>query len=122
MAAGTIRKLILNQTSFNVSGDIDVTQNQTTVNSAEATSGDVMHIITKQVASYDSVTTSCDGPDYALLKDIHNKIESSDMSIVTADGDTFTATGRINIEGRTTANNVATVQLLPDGDWEYFAG
>jgi len=122
MAAGTLRKIVLDSTNFNASGDIDTTQNQTTVNTAEATSGDVMHVITKQVASLDSVTVSCDGLDYALLKGLHDKLAPFAMSIVTADGDTFTSTGRINIEGRTTANNVATVQLLPDGDWDFFAG
>lgn len=112
-AAGTIESVVLDGTSFNAAADADLTVNQPTEKELIATSGPAMPKITKKIASVDSVTLVCDGTDAALLDDLHDRTDSHSMSYTEASGDTYIATGLINIVSKTTQENRIEINMLP---------
>lgn len=119
-ASGSILSVELNSISFNAAADTDLTLNQPTEKEYIPTSGPSMLKITKKIASIDSVTLITGGIDQLLLEDLQDSKDPISMSYTDAHGDTYSATGAINIVSKTTQENRVEITMMPalGGRWE----
>lgn len=121
---GTMAKLTLNGISFNCVNDADWTEVFAGVtNSVMETSGGGVIVQETRPREVTGVQVYLTGADRSLLKTMIESGSPIDISYRNRDGDRYSGRGTVNTEGRTTMKNVATLALLPIGDWtEELAG
>lgn len=119
--SGTIKNVSLNGIPFSVPGDIDATINYTKEESEGIPStGKTMHKITLRVPTIESLILLVEPREWDTLRTLSAELTSFPMSVTLADGSVLTGTGRINFENVTTAENRATITLIPDDNWVPF--
>jgi hypothetical protein len=116
--AGTMKKLTINGISFDCVSDADWTEVFAGfTNSILQTSGGGVVVQETRTREVSGVQISLQGGDRTLLKDMIEGGTILDISYTNRDGDRYSGRGTINTDGRTTMKNVATLTLLPIGDW-----
>ena len=116
--AGTMRKLTISGISFDCVSDADWTEMFAGfTNSILQTSGGGVVVQETRTREVSGVQISLQSGDMSLLKQIIESGQVVDMSYVNRDGDRYSGRGTVNTEGRTTMRGVATLTLLPIGDW-----
>jgi hypothetical protein len=115
---GTMRKLTLDGVSFDCVSDADWTEVFAGfTNSILQTSKGGVVVQETRTREVSGVQISLQKGDRALLKSIIEVGKIIDMSYTNRDGDRYSGRGIVNTDGRTTMRNVATLTLLPIGDW-----
>jgi len=117
--SGTPRKITLDGITYNWVADADITEELGKEVEGIATSGQTSFKTTKKVPIRSGEILVEDG-DFESLKSTFNKNESYPMSYENSEGSIYRATGRINIENRTTVENRVPITLIPDDDWTPF--
>ena len=122
--AGTMKKLTLSGISFDCVSDADWTEVFAGfTNTIMQTSGGGVVVQETRTREVTGVQISLQGGDRALLKSIIEDGEIIDISYTNRDGDRYSGRGTVNTDGRTTMRGIATLSLLPVGDWtEELAG
>ena len=116
--SGTIRQVILDKINYDVSADTDLSRTTGKfTKEGQATSGATNFKYTKQVEIIEGVDINVSGTQRENIRDLANGTSSFDMAYVTANGDTYTASGQITITGDGTADGKMTLTLIPEGDW-----
>lgn len=116
--AGTMAKLTLSGIGFDCVSDADWTEVFAGfTNSILQTSGGGVVVQEARVREVTGVQISLQKGDRGLLKAIIEDGNIIDMSYRNRDGDRYSGRGTVNTDGRTTMRNVATLSLLPVGDW-----
>lgn len=116
--AGTMKKLTLNGVSFDCVSDADWTEVFAGfTNSIMQTSGGGVVVQESRTREVSGVQISLQSGDRSILKSIIEEGLVIDMSYVNRDGDRYSGRGTVNTDGRTTMKNIATLTLLPIGDW-----
>ncbi len=120
--AGTIKKVTLDGVTYDVPADIDVTEMGSGFeNSMIPTSG---RNILKQVTRAEireGVVLIANDQEMDVLTALAEQQIPFPMSYQTAGGSIKRATGWIEFTNRTTAENRATLILLPQGKWATFS-
>lgn len=117
--SGTPRKITLDGLTYNWAADADITEEVAQELEGIATSGQTMFKTTKKVPIRSGEIILEDG-DFENLKSTAVKLESYPMSYENSDGTIYRATGRVNIESRTTVENRVVITMIPDDDWTAF--
>lgn len=115
---GTMAKLTISGISFDCVSDADWTENFSKfTNSILQTSRGGIIVQESKTPEVTGVQVSLQKGDRGLLKAIIDGGQVVEMSYRNRDGDRYSGRGTVNSDGRTTMNNVATLTLLPVGDW-----
>ena len=80
------------------------------------------HII--RIPEAEAITLSVNPTEQDVLRQANKRLDTYPMALTFADGSVYRAVGQIALEGITTANNVATIRMIPNNasqDWELFA-
>lgn len=122
--SGTLRKVTIDGLTYHVAADTDVTINPSIEKTGLPTSGPTMfqHVI--RIPEAEAITLSVDSEQQDTLRQTNKRLDVYPMAITFADGSVYRAVGQIALEGITSANNVATIRMIPDNasqDWELFA-
>lgn len=113
-----MKKLTLNGVSFDCVSDADWTEVFAGfTNSIMQTSGGGVVVQESRTREVSGVQISLQSGDRSILKSIIEEGLVIDMSYVNRDGDRYSGRGTVNTDGRTTMKNIATLTLLPIGDW-----
>ena len=122
--SGTLRKVTIDGTTFDVMADTNVTEmGSGYLNEAIPTSGRNIRKITKQANIREGIIIACNGEERDLLEKLNDRTTDFSMSYETAGGDVYRATGWISFENRETEENRATVQMHSrDNIWSSFLG
>ncbi len=116
--SGSPRKLTLDGVTFGVAGDADITINLSKYTTEGiASSGAPMYKKTKRVPTIDTIAVLADSQEQQVLRELAERITTFPMSLTLADNSVYRNTGQINFENVTTADNRATIQLIPENDW-----
>lgn len=119
--SGTIRKLDLDGTSFDVMADTNISEvGGPFENENIPTSGRNMRKMTRRPENREDVVVAANGAERQQLRDFSQRIDNFPMSYTTAAGDVYHAEGGIEFENRETEENRASLILLPAGEWEPF--
>jgi hypothetical protein len=122
--AGTLRKLQLDGTPFNLPADIDVAEAVGQETEGQAHTGGTMYIVKLKVAMREGFVISCNDDDWEVVQALAARAKNAEppfpCSYTNAAGSSYTADCHLNIEQRQTAENKATIALIPDGDWSPF--
>lgn len=119
--SGTLRGVTLNGVAFNVMGDTDISEMGGAFEvEIIPTSGPGMKKMTRRNETRESVVVACSDSERELLQSLSEQIADFPMSYTTASGSTYQATGSIEFENRTSAENRATIKLLPRNGWQAF--
>lgn len=121
--AGSIRKLTLDGTSFDVMADTNITEvGSQFENDAVPTSGANMRKMTRRAENREGIVVACNGAERDLLKGLSERSTDFPMSYETAAGDVFRSTGWIEFENRETEENRGAVKMFPRSKWTQFIG
>lgn len=121
--SGSIRKLTLDGTSFDVMADTNITEvGSAYENDSVPTSGTNMRKMTKRAENREGIVVACNGSERDLLKGLSERNTDFPMSYETAAGDVFRSTGWIEFENRETEENRASVKMFPRVKWSQFVG
>lgn len=116
--AGTMRKLTLNGVSFDCVSDADWTEVFAGfTNTIMQTSRGGVIVQETRAREVTGVQVSLQRGDRTLLKNMIESGDVLDISYTNRDGDRYSGRGTVNTDGRTTMKGVATLSLLPIGDW-----
>ena len=119
--SGSWRKLSIAGIEYDVAADIDATVMPSGVEKEGiATSGQTLQKVTKRVEMVENVTIIANGEEQQQLKDVAEALELVPLTYTEASGDTYRATGFINIGEKTTAENRMNVTLIPQDTWTPF--
>lgn len=119
--SGTLRRVILDGTTFDVMADTNVTEmGGAFENEGVPTSGRNMKKMTRRVETREGVVIACNGTEREILKELSERTTDFPMSYETAAGDVYRSVGWIEFENRETEENRATIQMHPRIDWESF--
>ena len=121
--AGTLRKLQLDGNPFNMPADIDLAEMVTQEVTGIPSTGETMFQVVKKVPERDGVVVLCDDDDWILLQELAARASTGDpfpCSYTNSAGVTYTGPAHINIEQRQTAENKATLKLIPSQGWSRF--
>ncbi len=116
--SGTPRGLELDGIAFNLLADVDVSEMGGSVEvEMIPTSGASMKKMTRRSQTRESVVVACDDQERELLQALSERVDNFPMVLTTAAGGNYHATGAIEFENRTLAENRATLKLLPVDNW-----
>jgi hypothetical protein len=116
--AGSIRKVSLNGTVFDVMADSNTSMPPSSwENSNIPTSGSNMRKMVRRSQDVEGLVLACTVDDLAALKLIADSLDNITMAVTNAAGDTLRAEGTINMESHESEENRTAVQLLPVGEW-----
>ena len=116
--SGTIKKLALGGIPFDVSADANMTVILTNwANEAEATSGQHMRKMTRQVSTIESVPIRGDLGDFKILKKFSDSQSDITLSVTLINGQVLKSTGWINFENFETDSMTANVSIFPRSEW-----
>jgi hypothetical protein len=121
---GTPRKVTINGLTYDAVGDADITINSNIEKEGLPTSGRTMFKHTRKNPDMESVGISADPSEYEVLMQESESLVTFPMSLTFADGSVFRAVGGINVDTYTSADNIATIKMIPDNAklrWELFA-
>jgi hypothetical protein len=119
---GTLKKVTLDGVTYNVPGDIDVTEMGSGFeNSLIPTSGLNILKQVKVAEIREGVVLIVNDTQMDLLTALAENQVAIPMSYKLASGTIKRATGWIQFTNRTTAENRATLILLPQGEWSTFS-
>ena len=119
--AGSIRKLILDGTTFDVPADANISETGGAFeNESIATSGRNMKKMTRRPENREGVVVMANGAERDLLKALSERVDDFTMSYTTAGGDVYRCSGWIEFENRETEELRATIQLHPRTSWDAF--
>ena len=115
---GTMSKLTLDGVSFDCVSDADWTEVFAGfTNSILQTSQGGVVVQETRTREVSGVQVSLQKGDRGQLKGIIENGKIINISYKNRDGDRYSGRGTVNTDGRTTMRNVATLTLLPIGDW-----
>lgn len=119
--SGTLRKVLLNGDSFDIPPDVDVSEmgGPFEVEMLPST-GKNMKKMTRRTETRENVVLFVDAAQRDVLRALSAQVETFPMSYQTADGTIYRCTGAIEFPARTTADNRATINMLPEGIWDTF--
>lgn len=121
--AGSIRKLTLDGTSFDVMADTNITEVMAQFeNDSVPTSGANMRKMTKRSTNREGIVVACNAAEADLLKGLAERNTDFPMSYETAAGDVYRSTGWIEFENRETEENRGSVKMFPRVKWTTFVG
>ncbi len=104
--AGTLRILTLDGVSYNVMGDIDMTEIEGAwMHENLPTSGENVDKMTRRSQNREAVTVACNDVEFDALRELSERIEDFTISYTNAAGSSWTTTGKIDLENRSSANN-----------------
>lgn len=119
--AGSIRKVTLDGTTFDVMADANITETGSAwQNEAIPTSGRNLKKMTRRPENREGVVLACNGTERELIKELAERTTDFPMSYETAAGDVYRASGWIEFENRETEESRATIQMHPRSTWESF--
>lgn len=119
--SGTLRGVTLDGVAFNVMADSDVSEMGGAFEvEIIPTSGPGMKKMTRRNQTRESVVLSCSDSERELLQALSERIADFPMSYTTASGSVYHADGGIEFENRTSAENRATIKMLPRNQWQAF--
>lgn len=121
---GTMQKLTIDGITYDCVSDADWTEVFVGVtNSILQTSKGGVVVQETRAREVTGVQISLQKGDRSLLKATIESGKIVNISYTNRDGDRYSGRGQVNTDGRTTMKNVATLSLLPIGDWtEELAG
>jgi len=118
---GSLRKFTWEGVSYNVAFDTNVAEMITRFeNSMIPSSGKNMRKMVKRVTSREGLVLLVNAAEKDLLKAAAESLDSGRMAYTNAAGDTYRATGTMEIENNETEEGRLAVQLLPEDDWTPF--
>lgn len=117
--SGTPRALTLDGFSFNWAADVDITEEVEVETEGIPTSGVATFKVTKKLGNR-SGEVICSDSDWEELQNIAKKTENFSMSYENMYGTIYRAEGRINIDSRMTAENRASITMIPADGWTPF--
>jgi len=115
--AGTTRSLKIDGENFDIFGDSDLDRMAVQVTEMIVSTGASMAKVTKQNPNVTGVDILVDGAQRSRILDIAEGTTEVDLAYTTANGDSYTASGRINITSDTTQDAKITVDLMPVQGW-----
>jgi hypothetical protein len=120
--SGTLRKVTIDGTTFDVMADTNVTEmGSNFLNEAIPTSGRNMRKIVTQANIREGIVIACNGAERELLVELNDRQSDYSMSYEDAGGDVYRTTGWISFENRETEENRATIQMHSrDNTWDAF--
>ena len=120
--AGSLRKVSIDGTSFDVMADADITEvGSQFLNESIPTSGRNMRKMTKRAQTRDGIVIAANPAEQARLKEIADSLDLVPLSYTRADGSKFTTPqGWIEFESLTTMENRAAVKFHEQTSWELF--
>jgi hypothetical protein len=119
--AGSNRKLTIEGVSYEIAADANFSEMISSFeNSMIPTSGSNMRKMIKRVNTVEGVVLVTDADERIALKSVADSIDDVKLSYTNAAGDTYKATGAIEVETNETEENRTNCILLPRGDWTPF--
>ncbi len=122
--AGTLRALQLDGNPFNMPADIDMSESVEQETEGMPTTGDTMFKVLLKVPIREGVVVSCNDDDWSLLQGLARRAKQQQppfpCSYTNAAGSSYMGDSHINIESRQTAENKATITIIPRGLWAEF--
>ncbi len=122
--AGTLRALQLDGASFNMPADIDMAESVEQETEGMPTTGDTMFKVLLKVPIREGVVVSCNDDDWEVLQSLARRAKQNlpayPCSYTSAAGSSYMGDAHINIESRQTAENKATITLIPKNTWSAF--
>jgi len=115
--SGSIRQVVLDKVNHFVAADSDFDRKPGQTVEAQATSGSPNFKETKQNEDVESVDIITDGVGREIILDLAKSTDTFDLAYVTANGDTYTGKGFINITADGTQDAKMTIMMLPENGW-----
>ena len=113
--SGTIRKVTINRTTYDVPGDVNATFNRSSFETEGIpTSGKTVHKMTRRVPTIEGLILMTNPTEVETLNAVAESIASFPISLELADGTTYRTTGKVNYENWETEENRSAVQIIPD--------
>lgn len=115
--SGTLRSLKIDGENFDVTSDAALDRVPAQTTEMISTTGKSMPMVTRQNPNVTGVDITVDGTQRSRLLDIAGGSSDVDLAYTTANGDSYTASGRINITSDDTKEAKLTVDMMPVNDW-----
>ena len=115
--SGTNRSLKIDGENFDIFSDADFDRVAEQIIEMISSTGKSMASVTKQNPNVTGVDILVDGTQRSRIKEIAAGTSDVDLAYTTANGDSYTASGRINITSDTTKEAKITVDLMPVNGW-----
>jgi len=115
--SGTLRSLKIDGENFDVTSDADFDRLPAQTTEMISTTGKSMPMVTRQNPDVTGVDITVDGTQRSRLLEIASGTDDVDLAYTTANGDSYTASGRINIASDGTKEAKLTVDMMPVNDW-----
>lgn len=113
--SGTLQGVTLDGLSLDVKEEADITINHSPfVTEGVPSSGRTMFKMTIRNPNIEGVPLLTSPDEADRLKELAKSLQSFPMAMTLADGSVLRGTGRINYENWTTADNISTIQLIPN--------
>lgn len=120
-ASGSLQKIVLNGVVYRVHGDSDSTNNFGKYeNELLPTSGGNIMKKTFRAQTKEGIDIAANRAEMENLKALSESLSSFPMVLMFADGSKDIASGGINLGSWSSADNKATIMLLPENAWEAF--
>ena len=121
MKSGSILSVSIGLVPYDVAADADITKTPEVLNEAVRHSGGSSQKVTKLTGELTGVTLLVDTGLLATLEASAKSIINIPMSILYADGSSFSAPGWINLAEHTSMENRVDVSMFPaSGTWIRF--
>lgn len=119
---GTPRSASINGVSFDVMADTNVSiMSHEYENDAIPTSGVPVQKKTKRVPMAESLVLGVSYEELVVLRDWANSLDKHTFSLTFAGGDVAKAKGTFNVDSFESEECRATIKIMPDEDWTFFA-
>jgi len=115
MSVGTIKKVVLDGTTFDAMADANLNQIKGKYTNEEVvTSSKIVQKKTLRAQKVESTNLQCDEEEAEELKSLSESSFSFPMSYETAAGVVFRTTGFIDFEGHDTDAGLAVIKMIPE--------
>lgn len=120
--SGSIKRLILDGVSYNVPGDVNITEVNSQYEVTDVpTSGGSLKKMVRRTETRENVVVIASSQEQEDLKELSERVVDFPMSYELADGSVYRTTGFIALENRDTEEYRATLKLFPRDSWELFS-
>jgi hypothetical protein len=119
--SGSIESVVLDGISFDANADADINEMGSGAETTGiATSGRNAFKKTGRVQTREDVGLTVNAESRLLLEELANRLDPFAMSYTDASGNTYAAVGLIEFVNRQTMENLAVINMIPEGGWEAF--
>jgi hypothetical protein len=118
---GTIKKLVIDGVTYDVSADAKASFNPSQYETeGQATTGETMFKMTKRVQTMEGVETMMTPKQLESLRAKVDSLADLTLAITLIDGTTYRGSGRVKLDKWESDTGKATIDLIPRAPWTPF--